>query len=301
MAFVDGWSPEHGRRAEARLATTGRYCVVAPSTKAKPTRPAVSLSHLRLDHYLQGDAGCCWVHSPKQLFEVTARAKGYTPFSASRRAIGHAAMALFRGGGNPSDGGSPTDAINVMTVKGVGIAHEDLCPYTDDYRTLGRAPSREVYEDAARTHLIAPVKVKDVAEVVSMIDAGMPVANGYPCPSTMQEKTTFVDSIGRVMGGHSQLIWGYLLPGVKDEYLWLELENWWGLIYPPLPPSIARHVDGYEPVRADRTSSAWIRADVYLELCVRDGYAEHVSATGVDGLSAGLVLAGPGFLEAFSI
>lgn len=299
MSFVPGWSPGHARRAADRLDASRRYCTVAPPTRAP--RPAVSLSSRRLGYYVQGQAGTCWVHAPKVLFEVTARSRGYDAFPASRRAIGYAAKALYEGGGNPADGGSPTDALSVMAGAGPGIARESLCPYTDDRTQLAMPPPASVWADARRTHLAAPVKLDSVAEIIALIDAGFPVANGYQCPSTLQQGLTFVDSIGSTLGGHSQLIWGYMLPGVIDEHTWLELENWWGLVYPPLPASVAKLVDGYEPVRPDATSSAWIREDVYRQLCNLDGYAEHISATDVDGLARGVVVKCPGFIDAFAI
>ncbi len=67
-----------------------------------------------------------------------------------------------------------------------------------------------------------------------------------------------------------------------DQYTWLELDNWWGLLYSPLPPSLAKQVVGYEPVSATRTSSKWVRKDVYLKCCQQG--CEHVSATSIAGL-----------------
>lgn len=214
---------------------------------------------------------------------------GYTPFAASRRAIGYAAKAKYEDGGNQAEGGSPTDAITVMTKQGVGVPHEALCPYTDDARVLAEPPPRSVYEDAGKTHLVAPVTVRSMDEIVRMVDAGNPVADGYQCPDGMQEPDTFLSSIGSILGGHSTLIWGYANPGVIDEHRWLELENWWGPIYQALPPSLAKQIPGYEPVSPGKATSKWVRDDVYIRLCNMEGGAEHVSATGLDGLAKGVV------------
>lgn len=292
-----GWTPEHGMRAEARLNSTRHYCVVGAPTK--PHRPAVSLSRYRLNFYLQGDAGTCFEHSPKQMAEVTAKAKGYPAFPVCRRLNGWAATQL-EGGGNQADGGSPTDVIVTMTGKGVGLAHEDLWPYTDDRNALAQEPPPAVLADAKQSHLLVPVKVRSVDEVVRMIDAGHPVANGYPCPAGMQEPDTFLDTTaGDILGGHSQLIWGYIEKGVIDNFRYLELDNWWGEIYNPLPPQVASLVDGYEPTSATKTTSKWVREDVYRFYCNQDRYVEHVGATDLDGLMRGTVIPVASFSDGF--
>lgn len=297
MKFVPSWSPAYGIQAAARLAASGRYCTVAAPEPDKPTRPAVSLSRYRLNYYVQGDAGTCYSHSPKQMAEVIARAKGYSPFPISRRLIAWATKQM-EDRGNPADGGSPTDAVVTMSTRGVGLAREDLCPYTTDRNTLARRPGQEVFDDAVKSHLIAPVRASSLDEVIRLIDAGYPVANGFPAPSSlMKQGATFIDSIGSILGGHSVLLWGYIKKGVIDDHLWVEMEGWWDLMYRPLPPSIAKLVDGYEPVRPDRTSSAWMRDDIYIQLCNLDGYAEHVSGTDLDGVIRGVVVKSPSFNE----
>jgi hypothetical protein len=287
-AFGLGWDPAQATRARARMFAGRVYCTVGEPIKEP--RPAVSLSHLRTRSLVQGRAGTCWAHSPVQLFEVTAKSLGYTPFPASVRAIGYAAKQKYEGGGNMADGGSPTDAVTVMTRQGVGIPHDALCPYTDDERTLAQPPPQSVYEDAGHTHLVAPVHVRTLDEVIRLIDAGKPVANGFMCPEELQGPGTFLDRLGgSMLGGHSILIWGYALPGVFDEHRWLEMENWWGPIYQPLPAAVASKVPGYEPYQPARSTSKWIRDDVYIKLCNMQGGAEHVSATDLDGLTKGLV------------
>jgi hypothetical protein len=240
---------------------------------------------------VQGRAGTCWAHSPVQLFEVTARSLGYTPFPACRRAIGYAAKQKYEGGDNMANGGSPTDAITVMTKQGVGVPHEALCPYTDDERVLAQPPPQSVYDDAGKTHLVAPVHVRNTDEIVRMIDSGKPVANGFMAPVELRDDhAPFLDHLGgEVLGGHSILIWGYAQPGVFDDHRWFECENWWGEIYRSLPSDLAARVPGYEPTHLDRATSKWIRDDTYIHLCNMQGGAEHVSATDLDGLASGVV------------
>jgi hypothetical protein len=275
-----GWSPEAAVRAQARMLASGRYCVVMGPAKAP--RPAVSLAKFKLRDISQGQAGTCWIHSPTMLFETTAKVLGYEPFKACRRVIGYAAKQMYEGGGNPSDGGSPTDAITVMTAKGVGVAHEDLCPYDDDARVLGTKPPASVFDDARKSHL-----------VITLIDAGHPVCNGFPCPAALQQQgITFITQVDEPLGGHSVLLTGYALPGILDRssLRWFQLTNWWRNLYRPLPPERAKQVDGYAPSTPGATSDVWIREDAYLGFCNLDGgRAEHVSATGVDGLKGGLV------------
>lgn len=300
MAFVPGWDGFHAKRAANRLVVTGHYCSVAQPKE--PLRRAVSLSRYRQDWYVQGNAGCCWTHAPKELFEVTAAAAGYTPFKACRRLIGFAAKELYEGGGNQSDGGSPTDALNVMTGKGIGVAKESLFPYTDDYNLLAVRPPPPVFEDATRTHLISVVPMRTTREIVVSINAGRPVANGYICSSSTEaEDETFVTEVGEPYGGHSQLIWGYILPGVIDKYLWLEMDNWRGPVYRSLPPGIANLVDGYVPSHGEKTTSKWIREDIYDGLRSLDSYTEHVTATDISGLADGTFTPGPSFLDALPV
>lgn len=293
MAFVPGWNSRYAIQAQARLDTSGRYCL--PAAPTKPPRPAVSLSRYRLNYYVQGNAGTCYAHSPKQMAEVMAKARGYDAFPISRRLIAWATKKM-EGGGNPADGGSPTDAVVVMTSKGVGIAHEALFRYTESRAELAAQPPELVLLDAKKSHLIAPVRVKSLDEVIQMIDAGYPVANGWPAPASLQRQgSTFITDIGGILGGHSVLLWGYMQKGVIDDHRWLEMENHWDLIYRPLPAEVASKVVGYQPVRPDRTSSVWMRDDVYLQLCNQDPYTEHVTATDVEGILKGDVVRSPDF------
>jgi hypothetical protein len=287
-----GWDPDSAVRAQARMLSQGRYCVVMAPRKAP--RPAVSLAKFKLRDLQQGQAGTCWCHSPVALFEITAKVLGREPFPACRRYVGYAAKQMYEGGGNMSDGGSPTDALTVMTARGVGIAHEDLAPYSDDVRILGTRPPAAVIDDARRSHLVAPVNVRDIDEVITLIDGGHPVCNGFPCPAELQQRgITFIGRATRPVGGHSILLTGYALPGILDasRFRWLQMTNWWGPdLYRPLPAASAARVEGYLPSSPSGTADCWIREDAYLAYCRMDGgRAEHVSATGVDGLKGGLV------------
>jgi hypothetical protein len=279
--FVPGWNFDVAMAADTRLIAGGRYCTVRDD--GKPIPKAFSLTGKRIKYYMQGNAGSCWTHSAKQMAEVSAKALGYEAFPVCRRLIGWAGKQL-EGGGNMSDGGSPTDAVTTMTSGrgGYGIAHEDLLPYTDDYRTLGQRPPQKVFDDAKRSHLVAPVKVTSLDQCRKMIASGRPVANGFPWPANFDDGQTFLSSAGQIVGGHSVLLVGYALAGVFDQYSWVQFDNWHGLLYPPLPPALAIKVPGYMPINTQRTSDAWVREDVYVRLCQQG--CEHVSATDFDGI-----------------
>lgn len=296
--FVPGWNPLYAAAADARLNASGVYCL--PGLPEKPVPAAISLAQHKIATYKQGNSGTCWMHSPKQLAEITMASLGYRPFAVCRRLIGYEGKRLA-GGGNPSDGGSPTDAITTMTlVRGVGIAHERLAPYTDNRTVLGARPAPAVYADAKESHLAAPVKIATVKQAKAMIASGRPVANGIPWPGDWDDHRTLFDSYGDFVGGHSVLMIGYANPGVWDEHGWLQFDNWHGDLYPPLTPHQAAKVPGYRPNALARTSDFWVREDVYVRLC-KNQVTEHVSATDLDGLKRGVVIAGPGFLEAFPI
>src|SRR4051812_46873093 len=105
--FVPGWNFDVAMAADTRLIAGGRYCTVRDD--GKPIPKASSLTGKRIKYYMQGNAGSCWTHSAKQMAEVSAKALGYEAFPVCRRLIGWAGKQL-EGGGNMSDGGSPTDA-----------------------------------------------------------------------------------------------------------------------------------------------------------------------------------------------
>jgi hypothetical protein len=243
----------------------------------------------------------CWVHSAKQLGEVMGRALGYDVYPICRMLIGWYAKQEYEGGGNPGDGGSPTDAIRAMAKGGVGIAHESLDPYSDDTRRLGQRPPPEVWEDAGDTHLLAPVIVKSLDQAKQLIASGRPVCNGIPWPGNWEGPGPVVGPAGGIVGGHSVLMIGFCAAGVIDSHPCLQFDNWRRPTqYRVLPPSLAALVPGYAPSRPTTTTDFWIREDQYLDLC-RGQVTEHISATDLDGLVKGIVDAGPSFLDAIPI
>jgi hypothetical protein len=287
-----GWDPAKAVAVERDLLLSGRYCTVGAPEKPSPT--AVSLAKHRLASYEQGKAGTCWVHSPKQMAEIIARALGYEAIPVCRRLMGWAGVELM-GGGNPDDGGSPTAAIRTMTAWGVGIADERLWPYTDDRNQLDDQPPQAVIADAKQRHLVAPVVVKSIDEGKRLIAGGRPVANGIPWPANWQEgRQTFMTTIGQIIGGHSITWIGYVNAGVWDQYEWMQFENSHGTIYSPLSAARAAKVSGYRPTTQRLTADFWARRDVYTKLCAGQ-VTEHVSATDMEGLKKGIVLPGPSF------
>lgn len=214
----------------------------------------------------------CWAHSGAQNAEVSANALGYQAFPVCRMLVGWVGKQL-EGGGNPSNGGSPTDALLSMTEeKGSGIAHEDLYPYTDDARRLGSRPPDEVFEDAQRSHLVGVVDVQSDDDARRLISSGNPVSNGQWWPYGWDSHQTFMTTIGPGAYGHALLEMGYVQAGVWDDHDWWQLDNWHGLLYPPLDADKAAKVPGYKPIRADKTSDFWVRGDVYRAVQAKGGF-----------------------------
>jgi hypothetical protein len=292
--FALGWSPQRAAIVRSEMLAQGQYCRVLPG--ATPP-PAFSLSDKRRRHLEQKQAGTCWAHSGTQNCEVSANSLGYDSFDVCRRLVGWQGK-QFEGGGNPSDGGTSTDALRAMTTQGAGIAHESLCPYTDNYRTLGTKPSQNVFDDAIKSHLVGIVDVTSDDDARRLIASGRPVSNGIWWPYGWDSSQTFMITIGSGTYGHALLEIGYVTPGVWDEYAWFQFDNWHGLLYPPLPADRAAKVPGYQPIRADRTSDFWVRADVY-ERVRNYGNAERVAATDLDGL--GKIVSIPDLIDAFIV
>lgn len=277
--FALGWDRDRAEFVHNQLKNQNRLWTVI----AGPVPDAISLSKFRLRHLEQGNAGTCWAHSATQNAEVFAKAHDYSAFPICRRLVGWQGKQL-EGGGNPSNGGAVTDGLLAMSSsKGAGIAHEDLCPYTDDFRTLGTKPPQNVFDDGKKANLVAIIDVQSDDDSKRLISAKTPVSNGIWWPYGWDSQKTFMDSIGSGVYGHALLEIGYVQPGVFDDFAWFQLDNWHGLLYPPLPADKAAKVPGYVPIQADKTSDFWVRADVYEK--VRNyGNAERVSATDLNGL-----------------
>lgn len=282
LQFVPGWSVDLGMAAEAGVRSSGLYATVTDDGKPLPT--AFSLADQRLGYYEQGSSGTCHAHAAKDVAEISANALGYEAFPVCRVLIGYAGMRIL-GGGNQADGGSPTADIQAMTAtQGVGIAHESLYPYRDDRNYLGAKPPQAVFDDARKSHLVAPVLVKSLIQAKRMIVSGRPVANGVQCPASLQSQgATFISSAGGgYLGGHAMTLLGFCAAGVFDQYAWLNLNNSWGLVYRPISPALAAKVPGYKPITPTATSDFWIREDFYLYVCQQG--CEHVTGTDFDGI-----------------
>lgn len=296
MLFVPGWHSDFAVAATTRLFASGKYCVQAPDNS--PLLPALSGSQYRARPLLQGQAGTCHETSPAQFFSMSATALGYREFAACRRLIGFVGEAIIHGG-NQANGGSPTANIMGMTNQsgqGIGVAHENLCPYTDDPAILAQRPPQDVWDDAKATHLIAPVIVPPTFDAICRSVANHQyVCNGFLAPNTLESGQAFISDYSSILGGHSILIIGYIQPGVIDPFGWLQFEGWWGNLYGTLPPAVAAKVPGYKPVTPAKTSDCWLRWDLYSHLLSLDTYAEHISAVDISGLQGGNVTPAPGF------
>ncbi len=289
--FVSGWHPDFCKIAAARLAARGVFLHRIKAGAVGQIPPAWSLSASRLRHLEQGGAGTCWVHSAVQLAETFGKAAGYDAFPIARRLVGWQGTRLA-GGGNMSNGGSPVDAVVAMTGeagKGVGIGHEALWAYTDNYRELARSPTEAILDDAKTAHIAAPIEVTSDDDARTLIANNSPVANGIWWPYAWdRQDSTLINWIGAGTYGHALTEMGYVTkgtwPGEPGQHDWFQLDNWHGLLYSPLTPELAAHVPGYAPITPTKTSDFWVRADVYAT--VRGyGNAIRCSATDLDGLA----------------
>lgn len=292
--YALGWDLARATSARQKLLQTGRLATVLPGI---PAPSAWSLAKYRLAHYEQGQCGSCWLHAAKQCVEVSANALGYTAFPVCRHLIGYLGKS-FEGGGSPCNGGSVADALSACLADHQGgLAHEDLDPYHPD-GSLAQRPPKAVWDDATKSHLVAHVDVKSDDEARTLISSGRPCANGIWWPYGWDNGRTFMDSIGPGTYGHALLEIGYVQAGVFDDHAWFQLDNWHGLLYPPLPEDKAAKVPGYVPIQPDKTSDFWVRADVY-EAVRNKGFAERLSATDFTGL--GNIVTIPSFLDAFPV
>lgn len=279
-SYALGWDHVRAPLARQAMLTSRRYATVIQGAQYPD---AISLTQHRHRQLEQGQAGTCWVHGPTFLAETSMVAKGYEAFDICRRLVGWLGKQL-EGGGNPSNGGAPTDAILTMTQeKGAGIAHESLLPYSDDSRALGTKPPQAVFDDAKAARISVPVDVRSDDDARTLIASSTPVANGIWWPYGWDNQQTFMTAIGSGTYGHALTEVGYVMPGVWDTYDWWQLENWHGLLYPPLPADKAAKVPGYKPVTATKTSDFWVRGDVYRTV-QGYGYFERVSATDLSGI-----------------
>jgi hypothetical protein len=288
--FGLGWDPDRALTSQAELLLSGRFCTVNPLAEIKQ---AYSLSQYSLRDMEQLRAGTCWVHAGVCVAETLAVALGYNAFPICRRHVGWLGK-QYEGGGNPSNGGSVTDALRAMTSeKGAGIAHEDLCPYTDSPYVLGTKPPQAVFDDAAKSHLLMPVDVQSDDDARRLISNNHPVAIGTWWPFNFDDRQTFMTEIRSGRYGHALAKIGYVSkgvwPGEHGQYAWWQWRNWHGQLYPPLPPELAALVPGYKSDHPDTTSDFWVRADLDIHLQQKGNY-EYVSATDLGGLDRKVVI-----------
>lgn len=283
--FVPGWSPASYDAARARVQAQTGYARVRSDISYPP---AWAIAAFRVME--QGQAGTCWDHAGTAVAEDFAHAHGLDIFPTCRRLTGWVGKQL-EGGGNPTDGGNVTDALLAMTAeKGVGMAHESLCPYPTGNSRQMRAglapkPPQAVFDDAKPFRLTQPVDVQSDDDARRLISQNFPVGNGIWWPYAWdREGSTFIDWIGSGIFGHALEECGYAMPGVFDQYAWFRLRNWHGQLYKPLPPELAAKVPNYVPDNPDTTSDFWVRADVY-ETVRNYGNAERVTLTDMTGFA----------------
>lgn len=294
MPFALGWDPDRYKVAHRALLRSA-HATVNPEA---PIVEAISLGKHVLREMMQGQAGTCWVHAAVCLAETLAGSLGLRRFAICRRLVAWEGK-LLEGGGNPSDGGTVTDALVAMARgRGVGIAHEVLCPYTDDVEELGTEPPPEVFADALKADIALAVDVRGDDDARRLLSAGIPVAIGTWWPYGFDNGQTFMNSINHGIYGHALTKIGFVragvFPGDEGEHGWWQWQNWHGRLYPPLPPAFAERVPGYHAEHPDLVTHFWVRDDIDAVLQSMGNY-EYVSATTIHGLVSGVVV--PSFGE----
>lgn len=280
VSFTPGWSPVGLEAMRANVKARFGYASVRADV---PIPPAWFIPSLRTME--QGQAGTCWLHAATAVTEDFAKANNFAAFPICRRMVGYAGQ-RFSGGGNPSNGGFPTYALIGMSddsQKGMGIAHESLLEYSDDYWKLAAKPPPNVIADAQPSRLTKPVDVSDDDDSRRLISQNHPVANGiWWTPYWDTRGKTFFKEIGRGSYGHALEECGYAMPGVIDDDAWFCLRNWHGQLYEPLAPEIAAKIPNYRPDNPGTTSTFWVDTKTYAR--VRSfGNAERVSMTDLSG------------------
>jgi hypothetical protein len=289
LSHGTGWLPDRAAPALAELLATRRYATVAPGARA--TRPVHVAPRFRW--MFQGGAGTCYTHGAVAHAENLSLAKGYPAYKISRRLVAWVATDVIGPGGNPSDGGSITDALRAMTEPlGAGIAHEALCPYTDDYDTLGRKPDPAAFADARANHLTLPVPLRSKAEIRPLVDADHCVGIGIPWSQLWDSPTTFQERMGPIDAniGHALLVCGYADAGILHREAVWRVDNWHGRgLYPALPPALAAAVPGYATWQPGSDSSTWF-TDSLLDAILALGGCELVSASDLTGAAASVLV-----------
>lgn len=284
--FISGLNPRRIAAARQEVLQSRRFAMVAKDAPTPP--PAWSLADKRLRSLEQGQAGTCWLHAAVQMAEIMANGHGYDIFAVCRRLVGWVGKSSFEGGGNPSDGGSGLDAIRAMTTDGAGLAHESMCAYTDDYRTLGTKPDDAVFADASKSHLTMPIQIRERAEWMTLISNGFPVCIGIYWPRNWDDQQPIMDQIGLLVGGHEVLVMGYFQ--YQGQLHWI-IDNWHGkTLYPTLPADTAQTIPGFKPFSATRTSEFAVPDSVLARLIAVSGpMFEMNAATDAVGLSSKIV------------
>ena len=290
--FISGWDPVRAQQAHIELIASQRYARVA---RGQTSPDYYSLDPYVLRPMMQQQQGTCWEHAGVCLAETTANALGYQAFPICRRLVGFEGKKL-EGGGNQSDGGAVSDALAAMTRdRGVGIAHEDLCPYVNDRDILGQKPPQVVYDDARKSDLKLPVVVNSDEEAMILISSGRAVSIGTWWPYNYDDNFTIMSAIGNGTYGHALTKFGYVKPGVVKKKYWekgaFRWMNWHGALYPPIPDDIAAQI-GAKVIFQEASGLVhdfWVPLDQDAQLQNMGNY-EYVSATDLNGLNQNVVI-----------
>lgn len=249
--FVPGWSPDVFRKHREQYRASGRYCVV--SERRDPLPQALSLAQYMLGFYNQGQQGTCWEHAAKEVSEITSAALNYQAFPICRNLIGIEGEKIL-GGGSPGDGGTVTAGLQTMLPDSVGMAHENLDPYSDTDASVNATPPQAVYADAKAYHYISTVEVNADASAADpfeqwkqLLVTNHAVGIGIWWPDNWCGPTNIVGAGGGGSYGHAQCVIGFAQAGVIDKEECYHVLNSWGGVYSPFASSLAAKIPGYKP------------------------------------------------------
>jgi len=279
--FVPGWNPDFRDQALETMKTEG-VKLYRSGFRATPIPKAMSLSSKMIRYANQLSAGTCWVHGPIQAVETTGNRFGLDVFPICRRLVGWIGKQLEGDDGNPSDGGSGYDAFMAMTRRFGGVAHESLCPYTDNETILGKKPPKKAFEDAKDHWLDTIVRVENLDDAKQWIARGHAVAIGSWWPTDWQEPDAIKRYVGDGEYGHERCLVGYAEAGVFDRHEYFEEINSWGLVYDPLPTDLAAKVPGYKSWTPDKSAGFWVQRECEEEITEGKGNAEFSTMTNLD-------------------
>jgi len=216
-----------------------------------------------------------------------ASGQPYQPVELSRRFTAYYATQVLDPTMNPDDGGTISATLTALSNAqpgGMGVCREVTwrwhCGADESYnrQVLAECPFSLAIQDAS------PDRICQIAEAPwgtpsvwqALIANGHPIHIGIDWPANWDEGSTFVDSIGEIVGSHALIIIGWFTD--PSGVLYWMLDNSHGPIYAPHPVPFA----GYDLLR--HPAYAFFVSDQVLGRLMKPGSgAESMVACGVTG------------------